>query len=245
MQHITLLAAIILLIIPSSAHAQTFGAPESNLIACIKSADISDTTALIACKKIYTDALSASSASSTTATTTAAFADISSTSTPPVNLPPIATVAQQLQSALQPIIDPYQSAQQKLDTIQQTLSQITTTPTTPAIFVSAIETSTTPVSTTFARNLGLGSSGTDVTALQTCLAKDTAIYPEGIISGYFGTRTQAALQRWQAAQEIVLSGTPATTGFGYFGPKSRTAMQTYCISTGATNQQSDAAAVMY
>src|SRR6185295_12563709 len=36
--------------------------------------------------------------------------------------------------------------------------------------------------------------------------------------GYFGSLTQAAVQRFQAAQGIVSSGTPSTTGYGRVGP---------------------------
>lgn len=66
--------------------------------------------------------------------------------------------------------------------------------------------------------LELGSRGADVTELQTYLAADASIYPSGLITGYFGPLTQAAVQRFQAAQGIVNSGTPATTGYGRVGP---------------------------
>lgn len=72
------------------------------------------------------------------------------------------------------------------------------------------------------RSLDVGSSGSDVTQLQTYLATNSSWYPEGIVSGYFGPLTQAAVQRFQAAQGIVSSGSPSTTGYGRVGPQTRT-----------------------
>lgn len=67
-------------------------------------------------------------------------------------------------------------------------------------------------------SLDLGSTGSDVTELQTYLAKSASIYPSGLITGYFGPLTQAAVQRFQAEQGIVSSGSPSTTGYGRVGP---------------------------
>lgn len=67
--------------------------------------------------------------------------------------------------------------------------------------------------------LDFGDRGEDVTELQTFLATMPSIYPEGLITGYFGPLTQAAVQRFQAAQGIVSSGTPETTGYGRVGPQ--------------------------
>lgn len=70
-------------------------------------------------------------------------------------------------------------------------------------------------------NLQRGSSGSQVTALQTALKTDVSVYPEGIVSGFFGALTEKAVQRFQAKYGIVSSGTPATTGYGRVGPKTR------------------------
>lgn len=67
-------------------------------------------------------------------------------------------------------------------------------------------------------SLDLGARGPQVTELQTYLATNASIYPEGLITGYFGPLTQAAVQRFQAAQNIVSSGSPSTTGYGRVGP---------------------------
>src|SRR3989344_4126949 len=76
----------------------------------------------------------------------------------------------------------------------------------------------------------MGSDDTDadtsgnVTRLQTFLATNSSIYPEGRITGYFGPATIRAVQRWQKAHNIVSSGNPDSTGYGYVGRKTRAAM---------------------
>ncbi len=74
------------------------------------------------------------------------------------------------------------------------------------------------------RTLGYNSKGADVSALQTYLASDPAIYPEGVVSGFFGRATEKAVQRFQASRKIVSSGTAATTGYGSVGGKTRAAL---------------------
>lgn len=61
----------------------------------------------------------------------------------------------------------------------------------------------------------------EVSRLQAFLGKDKSIYPEDAVTGYFGSSTLAAVQRWQAAQGIVSSGTPESTGYGNVGPLTR------------------------
>lgn len=65
---------------------------------------------------------------------------------------------------------------------------------------------------------GPGSRGTHVTNIQVFLASNPSFYPQGLITGYFGSLTQAAVQRFQAFYGIVSSGTPGTTGYGRVGP---------------------------
>lgn len=67
-------------------------------------------------------------------------------------------------------------------------------------------------------SLDLGSTGANVTELQTYLAKDANIYPEGLVTGYFGQLTKVAVERFQTAQGIISQGTPETTGYGRVGP---------------------------
>ncbi|MBU0750023.1 peptidoglycan-binding protein [Patescibacteria group bacterium] len=71
----------------------------------------------------------------------------------------------------------------------------------------------TGVSTTFTRDLTIGSQGADVTALQNFLASKGFSVAAGA-TGYFGAQTKAALVSYQAANGIA----PAA---GYFGPATR------------------------
>lgn len=66
--------------------------------------------------------------------------------------------------------------------------------------------------------MDLGSTGANVSQLQTYLATNASIYPSGLVTGYFGPLTQAGVERFQVAQGIVSSGTPGTTGYGRVGP---------------------------
>jgi peptidoglycan hydrolase-like protein with peptidoglycan-binding domain len=80
------------------------------------------------------------------------------------------------------------------------------------------------VSAALTSSLDIGSTGSNVTELQTYLATNASIYPSGLVTGYFGPLTQAAVQRFQAAQGIVSSGSPSTTGYGRVGPKTMAAI---------------------
>ncbi len=59
---------------------------------------------------------------------------------------------------------------------------------------------------TISRQLELGMSGTDVTALQTFLAKDATLYPEGLITGYFGSLTSSAVSKFQVRNGLPAAG---------------------------------------
>ncbi len=73
------------------------------------------------------------------------------------------------------------------------------------------------------RYLSIGSRGADVTTLQNYLISQNYLAP-GLSTGYFGSRTQTAIQTFQKSTGVVLSGTPSTTGFGAVGPKTRAAL---------------------
>jgi peptidoglycan hydrolase-like protein with peptidoglycan-binding domain len=77
---------------------------------------------------------------------------------------------------------------------------------------------------TIDRTLDLGNSNADVIDLQSFLKDNSAIYPEGLVTGYYGTLTQAAVQRFQSQNGLVSSGTAATTGYGRVGPLTRNAI---------------------
>jgi peptidoglycan hydrolase-like protein with peptidoglycan-binding domain len=90
------------------------------------------------------------------------------------------------------------------------------------------------------RTLGRGATGEDVTRLQEFLQK-TGDLKEASTTGYFGPATEAALQRWQAAKGLVASGTPALTGFGAAGPKTRLALAIACQGEGPGPKPGDPA----
>lgn len=65
---------------------------------------------------------------------------------------------------------------------------------------------------TLTRQLDIGMSGGDVTALQQFLAADPSIYPQGLVTGYYGTLTAAAVSNFQAKNGLANVGRvgPAT-----------------------------------
>lgn len=72
--------------------------------------------------------------------------------------------------------------------------------------------------------LDFGERNGDVTSLQQFLAADVSVYPEGLVTGYFGPLTRAAVQRYQCKQGIVCGGTAGTTGYGRVGPRTLAAI---------------------
>lgn len=55
---------------------------------------------------------------------------------------------------------------------------------------------------TLVKTLGIGSRGDDVKILQALLAADPDIYPEGVISGYYGQLTAKAVKKYQAKRGL-------------------------------------------
>ncbi len=55
---------------------------------------------------------------------------------------------------------------------------------------------------TLSRQLDVGMSGGDVSALQTFLAQDKTIYPQGLVTGYFGFLTKSAVSNFQSRNGI-------------------------------------------
>lgn len=70
----------------------------------------------------------------------------------------------------------------------------------------------------FTQFLTRGSQGPEVVSLQQILGRDPAIYPEGLITGYFGPLTEAAVKRLQEKYEI--------EPLGIVGPKTRAILET-------------------
>ena len=62
------------------------------------------------------------------------------------------------------------------------------------------------------------STSADVRTLQTLLAADPSIYPQGLITGYYGELTIKAVRTFQIRYGVISGGTLAD-GFGRVGPK--------------------------
>ena len=77
------------------------------------------------------------------------------------------------------------------------------------------------------RTLSLGSRGQDVVQLQQFLISQNLL-AAGNDTGYFGKLTQAAVQSFQRQQGIVSSGTPASTGYGLVGARTRAKIASVC-----------------
>ncbi|OHA20568.1 MAG: hypothetical protein A2849_03090 [Candidatus Taylorbacteria bacterium RIFCSPHIGHO2_01_FULL_51_15] len=87
--------------------------------------------------------------------------------------------------------------------------------------------------------LDFGDRGPEVTELQAYLATSASIYPEGLVTGYFGQLTKAAVERFQTAQGIISQGTPATTGYGRVGPLTQAAINTKLPGGGSPGPSGD------
>lgn len=79
----------------------------------------------------------------------------------------------------------------------------------------------------YTRDLTVGSKGADVSALQSFLIAQGDLTAVSAPTGYFGSLTQAALAKFQAAHGI-------TPSAGYFGPKTRAFIASMGGSTGTT-----------
>ncbi len=71
---------------------------------------------------------------------------------------------------------------------------------------------------TFTQYLFKTSRASQVKALQQFLAQDKTLYPEGLITGYFGPITERAIWRFQEKYSIAKKG---DEGYGIVGPKTR------------------------
>ncbi len=89
---------------------------------------------------------------------------------------------------------------------------------------------------TLYRQLDIGSSGSDVSALQTFLAQDSSIYPQGLVTGYYGQLTAAAVARWQTKNGIA--------AVGHVGPITLAALQAKMGDTGGGVSTGTAAPIL-
>ncbi len=83
------------------------------------------------------------------------------------------------------------------------------------------------------RVLSFGSSGNDVSSLQQFLG----VSPQ---TGYFGSITRAAVEKYQTTNNIISYGTPATTGYGVVGPRTAAAIRLSCSGTSASSGSGNA-----
>lgn len=89
-----------------------------------------------------------------------------------------------------------------------------------AVLQGLISTPPQTLSVAFNVNIAPGARGTSVTALQNFLkSQGTDIYPEGLVTGFYGNLTKAAVGRFQLKYGVVASSSDA--GYGFVGPKTR------------------------
>lgn len=170
--------------------------------------------------KFRDDAMNVSTAVSDTITLTTGVAAIPATPATPAT--PVAPVVPVVLKALPyPVAKTTAEMQANLAVLLQNLaalqaSQKAATPATPA---TPSVGSSIPSAGSYKVSIVPGSKGSDVTALQNFLklqGKD--IYPEGLVTGYYGSLTTQAVQKFQEKYGIAA---PGVTGYGNVGPKTR------------------------
>lgn len=87
-----------------------------------------------------------------------------------------------------------------------------------------VATSTSGTCFDFHRDLHDGDNGDDVKQLQLTLSSDPSIFPRGLITGFFGHRTQEAVRKFEEKFDI------ASTSSGFFGPQMRENLREQCGS---------------
>jgi PKD repeat protein len=142
-----------------------------------------------------------------------------------------AATAAELQAQIQALLQQVAALQAQLGTSGTVSTPVQTTGTGQTSAVTV--TTNSPTCPQIGRILYIGATGDDVMRLQQFLARDPSVYPEGQVTGYYGSLTEAAVGRWQAKYNIISSGTAATTGYGQVGPRTAAAMSLQC-STGST-----------
>jgi ABC-type transport system substrate-binding protein len=82
----------------------------------------------------------------------------------------------------------------------------------------------------FKSNLSTGSQGSEVKELQKCLAKDPEVYPEGDVTGYFGSKTKEAVTKFQEKyKEDVLDPYGLSQGTGAVRQSTRAKLNEICF----------------
>jgi peptidoglycan hydrolase-like protein with peptidoglycan-binding domain len=83
-------------------------------------------------------------------------------------------------------------------------ASITTLSTTASAPSEVTQTPTSP-SGPFTQDLYFGLSDAQVSTLQKFLAEDPGVYPQGLVTGYYGLATEEAVQRFQLTHDIAVS----------------------------------------
>ncbi|GEM_PF-3292347 len=110
-----------------------------------------------------------------------------------------------LQKQIQDLLKQLQVLQAQVAALQGELgAPAQATSTTPTPEVQAATSQATPPELT--HSLSRGSSGDDVRKLQEFLAKDKDIYPDGLVTGYFGPLTEKAVKKWQEKHDVESAG---------------------------------------
>jgi chitodextrinase len=102
----------------------------------------------------------------------------------------------------------------------------TSTPTPVAPVTPIAPTTPTPPSFTFTTTLYYGIRSSAVLALQNFLISQSDL-GASYNTGFYGSLTQAAVRKFQCAENIVCYGGPATTGWGNVGPRTRAALNSF------------------
>ena len=105
--------------------------------------------------------------------------------------------------------------------------------------VSDIDAKTCPV---LDNNLYIGDVGSDVTKLQVFLKElGTSVYPEGEVTGKYGSLTKRAVERFQVKTGIF---GPGQAGYGVTGPVTRKTISEYCQTNSLDEPTVEAAPVV-
>jgi peptidoglycan hydrolase-like protein with peptidoglycan-binding domain len=109
---------------------------------------------------------------------------------------------------------------------------------------------------TLVRQLEVGSRGQDVSDLQMFLAKDSSIYPQGLVTGYFGSMTKSAVINFQNRNGISAVGrvgpiTLAAINFQMNGDNSSPSINSVNVTPGnnsatvSWNTNENSSAILY
>ena len=94
-----------------------------------------------------------------------------------------------------------------------------------SVYSNIVNLKTNQIGSEFTASLYKGVKSAQVATMQECLSKDSSIYPQGIVSGFFDSLTEAAVQNFQKQNLIAY---PGIAGYGYVGPKTRAKLNEKC-----------------